>query len=132
MPKKGVSDVKLTPKQQAFCDYYIASGNATEAAIKAGYSEKTAKSIGSENLTKPDILEYIQSRSQKKESSIATAQEVLEFFSEVMKNRENSVKDRLDAAKSLAKRYRLDEPEKNTDSEGVQVHINIAPCGVET
>ena len=44
----------------------------------------------------------------------------MEFFSEVMKNRENSVKDR------------LDEPEKNTDSEGVQVHINIAPCGVET
>ena len=51
MPKKGGgSDVKLTPKQQAFCDYYIASGNATEAAIKAGYSKSTAYSIGSENL----------------------------------------------------------------------------------
>ena len=112
--------MKLTPKQQAFCDYYIASGNATEAAIKAGYSKSTAYSIGSENLRKPELFEYIQSHSQKKESSIATAQEVLEFFSEVMKNRENSVKDR------------LDEPEKNTDSEGVQVHINIAPCGVET
>lgn len=125
--------MKLTPKQQAFCDYYIASGNATEAAIKAGYSEKTARFVGCENLTKPNIKDYITLHTQQKEESrIATAQEVLEFFSEVMKNRENSVKDRLDAAKSLAKRYRLDEPEKNTDSEGVQVHINIAPCGVET
>ena len=50
--------MKLTPKQQAFCDYYIASGNATEAAIKAGYSEKTARVVGCENLTKPNIREY--------------------------------------------------------------------------
>lgn len=53
----------LTPKQKAFADEYIINGgNATQAAIKAGYSKKTARSMGKENLTKPHILEYIHQR----------------------------------------------------------------------
>jgi phage terminase small subunit len=57
-------DIKLTGKQKLFADYYVgeANLNATKAAIRAGYSPKTAKSIGSENLTKPDILAYIENR----------------------------------------------------------------------
>lgn len=47
---------KLTPKQQLFADEYIKSGNATDAAIKAGYSPKTARSIAQENLTLNPIL----------------------------------------------------------------------------
>lgn len=43
--------MKLTPKQRAFADYYITTGNATEAAEKAGYSKKTARVVGYENLT---------------------------------------------------------------------------------
>ncbi|QHJ78725.1 MAG: hypothetical protein [Bacteriophage sp.] len=50
----------LTPKQQRFVDEYLIDLNATQAAIRAGYSEKTAKEIGSENLTKPNIQEAIQ------------------------------------------------------------------------
>ena len=50
---------KLTEKQQRFADEYIRLGNATEAARLAGYSPKTARSIGEENLTKPDIKAYI-------------------------------------------------------------------------
>lgn len=46
---------KLTLKQQRFADEYIISGNATQAAIEAGYSEKTARFIGNENLTKLKI-----------------------------------------------------------------------------
>ena len=53
--------MNLTPKQKAFADYYIECGNSTEAARKAGYSEKTSRSIGAENLTKPDIQEAIKS-----------------------------------------------------------------------
>ena len=53
---------KMSEKQKAFCDYYIESLNLTDAAKKAGYSEKTARSMGSENLTKPDIKEYIELR----------------------------------------------------------------------
>jgi phage terminase small subunit len=49
----------LTAKQQRFVDEYLIDLNATKAAIRAGYSEKTARSVGSENLTKPDIAEAI-------------------------------------------------------------------------
>lgn len=49
----------LTPKQKAFADYYIECGNAAEAARKAGYSLRTADSIGRENLRKPTISAYI-------------------------------------------------------------------------
>ena len=43
--------MRMTEKQKRFCDFYIETGNAKEAAIRAGYSEKTAKQIGQENLT---------------------------------------------------------------------------------
>lgn len=54
----------LNQRQLLFVDEYIKLGNATAAAIAAGYSEKTARSIGQENLTKPDILKMIQERQQ--------------------------------------------------------------------
>lgn len=50
---------KLTPKQQRFVDEYLLDLNATQAAIRAGYSEGTAKEIGCENLTKPNIKSAI-------------------------------------------------------------------------
>lgn len=53
---------KLTHKQQVFISEYLKSFNATAAAIAAGYSEKTARQIGAENLTKPDLKAEIQSR----------------------------------------------------------------------
>lgn len=53
------SSGELTYKQKKFCEYYIVSHNATESAIKAGYSEKTAYSIGNENLKKPEIKKYL-------------------------------------------------------------------------
>lgn len=52
----------LTPKQQRFVDEYLIDLNATQAAIRAGYSEKTARAIGCENLTKPDIAAAIAER----------------------------------------------------------------------
>ncbi len=52
--------IKLTDRQERFCREYILDYNATQAAIRAGYSEKTAKSIGSENLTKPDLLARVR------------------------------------------------------------------------
>lgn len=51
---------KLTPKQELFCQEYLVDLNATQAAIRAGYSASTAKEIGCENLTKPHISERIQ------------------------------------------------------------------------
>jgi phage terminase small subunit len=56
---------KLTDKQERFCLEYVLDFNATRAAIKSGYSEKTATSIGSENLFKPDIQERLQELQEK-------------------------------------------------------------------
>lgn len=52
----------LTDKQAAFIEHYLVDFNATKAALSAGYSEKTAHSIGHENLRKPEIVEHIQKR----------------------------------------------------------------------
>ena len=49
----------LNPKQKRFCEEYVLDSNATQASIRAGYSERTAKEIGYEHLTKPHIQEYI-------------------------------------------------------------------------
>ena len=50
---------KLSSKQKAFCEEYLIDLNAVQAAIRAGYSKKTARQIGSENLSKPDVAKYI-------------------------------------------------------------------------
>lgn len=112
---KELNDVNA--RQQKFCDYYLQSGNATEAAIKAGYSRKTARAIGAENLTKLDIQKYISDHAKKLHTErIATAEEVLEFWASVMRDKEVSHKDRLRASENLGKRYRLLEPEKDETS----------------
>ncbi|MBZ1529770.1 terminase small subunit [Leuconostoc mesenteroides] len=81
--------MKLTPKQKRFADEYIKTGNATQSAIEAGYSKKTARSVGSENLTKPDISEYIAKRLEKiDKEKIAEQKEILEFMTRVMRRQE--------------------------------------------
>ena len=54
-----MADVKLRPKQARFVEEFLVDLNATQAAIRAGYSQRTARSIGQENLTKPDIQEAL-------------------------------------------------------------------------
>lgn len=77
---------KLTAKQQRFCDEYLIDLNATQAAIRAGYSEKTAYSIGNENLKKPEISEYIEKRMAEKEKElIADQDEVMKYLTAVMR-----------------------------------------------
>ena len=94
--------MSLNERQKAFCEYYAACFNATEAAIKAGYSEKTARSIGAENLTKPDIQNYLQTLTQKAQTSrVATIQEVLEYLSSTMRNQSEVTRERTKAAQIL-------------------------------
>lgn len=68
---------KLTKKQKKFCDEYLIDLNATQAAIRAGYSEKTARFIGAENLTKPNIQEYIQQRMNAREKRTEITQDMV-------------------------------------------------------
>ncbi len=69
----------LTPKQKIFCKEYVIDLNGTQAAIRAGYSKKTANRIAAENLTKPVIKEYIQQQQQKRSEKLEiTADRVLQ------------------------------------------------------
>lgn len=120
--------MKLTPKQKKFCEYYIQSGNASEAARKAGYKEKNAPFMGAENLKKPQIKAYINERvgNQDKEL-VADADEVLRFYSAVMRGEvkdqfglDASLTDRLKAGDALMKRYAAGGSKKNeTDDDPI-------------
>lgn len=65
--------MSLTPKQRRFIDHYLESGNATEAAKRAGYSERSAAEVGYENLRKPQIAEEIKMRVQATAMSVEEA-----------------------------------------------------------
>ena len=67
--------MSLTAKQKRFCDEYLIDLNATQAAIKAGYSEKTAYRTGADNLRKPQIEEYIEKRQKELSRSTEITQE---------------------------------------------------------
>ena len=104
--------MSLTLLQQKFADLYIELGNATQAAKKAGYSEKTAYSIGNENLKKPEIKAYIAERlSQIEKESIASIDEVMKFYTKVLRGQEKdqfgldaSLSDRMKAGGEIIKR----------------------------
>lgn len=125
----------MSEKQKAFCDHYITTLNATEAAKLAGYSEKTARAMGSENLTKPYIKEYIDLRlAELEESRVADATEVLQYLTRVMRGEEKdqfdmdaSLQDRTRAAELLGKRYRLfvDKQEIDAKVEPITIVNNI-------
>ena len=117
-------DKKLTPKQQAFADYYIETGNATEAARRAGYKKPNVQ--GSQNLEKLSIKSYIEERVKVlDEKRIAKGEEVLQYLTKVMRGEEKdqfgldpSLQDRTKAAELLGKRYRLfvDKVEQKVDA----------------
>lgn len=127
-----MGEEKLTPKQKAFCDEYLICGNATEAAKRAGYSEKTARTIAAQNLSKRYISEYIAKRQEQIEDSrIADIQEVLEYYTSVMRGEvkdqfdlDVSVADRMAAGRELMKRLEKAEGQKEETS-GITIINNI-------
>lgn len=82
---------QLTAKQQRFCDEYLIDMNITQAAIRAGYSKKTAYAIGQENLKKPMVKDYIEKRMAEKEAAlIADQTEVMQYLTSVMRGGSSS------------------------------------------
>ncbi|MBQ5905910.1 MAG: terminase small subunit [Clostridia bacterium] len=142
----------MTAKQQLFCDEYLIDLNATQAAIRAGYSKKNADKIGSELLGKTRVSECIQKKMAEKEDNlIAKQDEVLKYFTSVMRGESYSSvlarcedgsetviekppdeKERLDAAKQLAKRYGLDREEIEKQAKIEKLKAEIARLKGET
>ena len=76
--------MKLNPKQQKFCDEYLIDMNATQAAIRAGYSKKTAKEQASRLLTNVHVKEYVSKKQEKLQNKTAiTIENVVNFINEV-------------------------------------------------
>ncbi|WIE01449.1 terminase small subunit [Latilactobacillus curvatus] len=120
---------KLSVKQQKFADLYIETGNATQSVIDAGYAKKSARSVGSENLTKPDIKEYIDKRmTEMADKRIMSAQDALELLTRIANGEEKEtkvvatqfdvsevevpadLKTKIAAVKEILKRYPTENP----------------------
>lgn len=123
--------MNLNARQKAFCEFYVVSGNATDAAIKAGYSESYAKDRIHTLMKNVGISRYIDDLMQKLESKrIATAEEVLQNLTAMMRGeiqeevvviegegdgvssariikKQVSAKERIKAAELLGKRHAL-------------------------
>lgn len=121
----------MTVKQKKFADEYLIDGNATQAAVRAGYSKKTAYSQGERLLKNVEVQKYIQEQLDKISSvKIADAKEVMEYLTSVLRGdakgqeivvegcgdgiseaktmmKAPSEKDKLKAAELLGKRYGL-------------------------
>lgn len=117
----------MNARQKRFCDEYLMDCNAKQAAIRAGYSPKTAYSIGNENLNKPELKAYIEEQLEKiHNEKTADAQEVLEYLTAVMRGQHTeqvlklvgegvqtitdidvAAKERIKAAELIGKRYGL-------------------------
>ena len=129
---------KLTLKQQRFADEYIISGNATQSAIKAGYSKKYAATNTDKLLKNTNIKNYIDERLKELEDkAIAKQEEVLQYLTSVMRGEheeevlygigegvqstrhvEVGAKDRIKAEELLGKRY-------GTWTDKVDANINL-------
>lgn len=132
----------MTAKQKRFCDEYLISLNATQSAIKAGYTKKYANTNASKLLQNTTIKQYIEKRMAEKESElIADQDEVLKYLTSVMRGESQSEivvvegmgdgmseartmqkapdeKERLKAAELLGKRYGLYTDKIEADFDG--------------
>ncbi len=101
---KESNSSKMTEKQKKFCIEYLKDLNATQAAIRAGYSENTADVIGCENLGKPNIMTYVK---EKLEAIAGPAEkdiyENIIFWREMRDDKEAPEAQRLKATELLAK-----------------------------
>lgn len=130
----------MTNKQKRFCEEYLIDCNATQAAIRAGYSEKTAKVVAAKLLTKANLRAYIDEKLTKLSSiKIANAEEVMIYLTSVLRGESRATviadekgkpklmekppdeKERLKAAELLAKRYGILTEKLNVTIEPVTI-----------
>ena len=113
---------RLTPKQAAFVREYMIDLNATKAAIRAGYSERTANRIGAENLSKPVIQAEIQEqRKAAEEKCTVTVEWILSRIAQIAQDEEVRTADRLKALELLGKHLGLWEKRQDEGAQVVRV-----------
>lgn len=139
----------MTKKQKKFCDEYLIDCNATQAAIRAGYSKKTAYSVGQRMLKNVEVKKYIEDQMEKIHSEkIADAQEVIQYLTSVMRGETTAEeivvegagdgyskartmekapgeKERLKAAELLGKRYGIFKENLDVHAESVVIVDDI-------
>ena len=104
---------KLNPRHRMFAEFYMQSWNATEAARKAGYAEKSAAATACSILKRSEVKAYMRQRMEDQDSRIvADTNETLAFFTAVMRGEvkdqfglDSALSDRLAAARELIKRH---------------------------
>ena len=116
---------RLTERQRRFCEEYLIDGNASQAAIRAGYSKRSATVVSTTLMKNPQVQAYLKKLLDELHSAkVADAQEVLEYLTSVMRGEQSeqtlqligdgmqditsidvAAKDRLRAAELLGKRY---------------------------
>nr|DAP49385.1 MAG TPA: Terminase small subunit [Caudoviricetes sp.] len=116
---------KMTERQRRFCEEYLIDGNASQAAIRAGYSKRSATVVSTTLMKNPQVQAYLKKLLDELHSAkVANAQEVLEYLTSIMRGEQReqtlqligdgmqditaidvAAKDRLKAAELLGKRY---------------------------
>jgi phage terminase small subunit len=137
----------MTAKQKRFCNEYLIDCNATQAAIRAGYSAKTAYSVGQRMLKNVEVKKYIDEQFEKlKNDNIADTQEIMEYLTSVMRGEQKeqvplmyydkqileeksaSIKERLKAAELLGKRYSLFTEKMELETAASVKIMDDIPC----
>lgn len=120
--------MKLNDKQIKFCDEYLIDLNATQAAIRAGYSEAAAAEIGYENLRKPHIAEYLAARQQQiREKTQVTQEWVVNRLKEISDRcmQAEPVMTFIDGEYVESGEYKFDSSGANKATELLGRHIGI-------
>ncbi len=118
----------LTAKQEAFCEEYMIDLNATQAAIRAGYSEDTARSIACENLTKPDIEDRIaELKAERSNRTLVDADYVINGLLEVHKRcmQAEAVTERVGGEQQETGEFKFEHSGANKSLELLGKHLGI-------
>lgn len=131
---------KLSEQRQRFIDEYILEPNATQAAIKAGYSPRTARSQGQRLLTKDDIKAEIKERLEaRRTEKVMATDEILEMLTAIARgeareevimsglvtDKKPAVRDRLKALELLGKRHRLFDQTREDSIEDLRFRLRL-------
>jgi phage terminase small subunit len=126
--------VALTAKQEAFCEEYMIDLNGAQAAIRAGYSEDSAKEIASENLTKPNIAaRIVELKAERSERVVVTADYVLNGLLEVHERcmQKEAVMERVDGQQQETGEFKFEHSGANKSLELLGKHLGMFTDKIE-